>query len=296
MPSIFLSYRRVDTSGHTGRLSDALEAKFGHDAVFHDIESIEAGKRFDEVIDAALAKCRVFIPLIGDDWLGITGADGRRRLDDSADLVRREVAAALRRGVPVIPVLLEGATMPAAASLPEEMQALTRHQAIEISDTRWDFDVQRLITAIERVGVAATGGSDQPSRRYVLWGLAAVGAAAAGGAAWWRSSRPDLPVIDGLWMLPSGSYWTVVQTGREVVIDETHYQSREVWRRGTGRLADDGTLHAELLPVFDPPERLRLEYRLRLSADGRRLGGDVRDLVSGRSDVVTLLRRSPDRQ
>ena len=57
MPSIFLSYRRVDTSGHTGRLSDALEAKFGHDAVFHDIQSIEAGKRFDNVIDSALAKC-----------------------------------------------------------------------------------------------------------------------------------------------------------------------------------------------------------------------------------------------
>jgi hypothetical protein len=291
MPSIFLSYRRVDTSGHTGRLSDALEAKFGRDAVFHDIQSIEAGNRFDEVIDAALAKCRVFIPLIGDDWLGITGADGRRRLDDPADLVRREVAAALRRGVPVIPVLLEGATMPAAASLPEEMRPLTRHQAIEISDTRWDFDVQRLIAAIERVGVAEADRPVQRSRRHVLWGLAAVGAAAAGGAAWWRLNRPDIPDIDGIWELPSGSHWVVSQTGRVVVIEETHYQSREVWRRGTGRLADDGTLHAELLPVFDPPERLRLEYRLTLSADGSRLGGDVRDLVSGRSDVVTLLRR-----
>jgi len=291
MPSIFLSYRRVDTGGHTGRLSDALDAKFGRDAVFHDIQSIEAGNRFDEVIDSALAKCRVFVPLIGDDWLGITGADGRRRLDDPTDLVRREVAAALRRGVPVIPVLLEGAAMPAAASLPEEMQPLTRHQAIEISDTRWDFDVQRLIAAIERVGVAEAGRPVQPSRRHVLWGLAAVAAAAAGGVAWWRSTRADIPDIDGIWELPSGSYWVVTQTGREVVIDETHYQSREVWRRGTGRLADDGALHAELLPVFDPPERLRLEYRLRLSADGRRLGGDVRDLVSGRSDVVTLLRR-----
>jgi len=293
MPSIFLSYRRVDTSGHTGRLSDALEAKFGRDAVFHDIQSIEAGNRFDEVIDSALAKCRVFIPLIGDDWLGITGADGRRRLDDPADLVRREVAAALRRGVPVIPVLLEGATMPAPASLPEEMQPLTRHQAIEISDTRWDFDVERLIAAIERVGVALAeaDGPAQRSRRHVLWGLAASGAAAAGAAAWWRSSRPDIPVIDGIWDWPSGSYWVVNQTGREVAIAETHYQSREVWRRGTGRLADDGTLHAELLPVFDSPERQRLEFRLRLSADGRRLGGDVHDLVSGRSEVVTLLRR-----
>jgi hypothetical protein len=290
MPSIFLSYRRVDTSGHTGRLSDALEAKFGADAVFHDIQSIEAGHRFDEVIDSALAKCRVFIPLIGDDWLKITGPDGRRRLDDPGDLVRREVAAALRRGIAVIPVLLEGATMPAAAALPAELQPLTRHQAVEISDTRWDFDVQRLIAAIERAGVSGAGGRVQPSRRGLLAGLAAM-LVVAGGSAWWYASRPRVPDLDGIWMLPTGSYWTVEQTGRDVAIRETHYQSREIWRRGSGRLADDGTLHAELLPVFDPPERLRLEYRLRVSADGRRLNGEVRDLVSGRSDVVTLQRQ-----
>lgn len=290
MPSIFLSYRRVDTSGHTGRLSDALEAKFGHAAVFHDVQSIEAGHRFDEVIDSALAKCRVFVPLIGDDWLRVTGADGRRRLDDPGDLVRREVAAALRRGIPVIPVLLEGATMPAADSLPDELQPLTRHQAIEISDTRWDFDVRRLIAAIERAGVPASGGRARPSRRALLAGLVAV-SALAGGSAWWIASRPRVADLDGIWMLPSGSYWTVEQAGRDVAIRETHYQSREVWRRGTGRLDDDGTLQAELLPVFDPPERVRLEYRLRVSADGRRLSGDVHDLVSGRSDVVTLQRQ-----
>jgi hypothetical protein len=290
MPSIFLSYRRVDTSGHTGRLSDALEAKFGADAVFHDIQSIEAGRRFDEVIDSALAQCRVFVPLIGDDWLRVTGADGRRRLDDPEDLVRREVVAALRRGIPVIPVLLEGAAMPAPASLPAELQPLTRHQAVEISDTRWDFDVQRLVTAIERVGVAPADAPVRRSRRALLAGLAAISAVAAG-SAWWLASRPRIPDLGGIWTLPSGSFWTVEQTGREVAIRETHYQSREVWRRGSGRLDDDGRLQAELLPVFDPPERLRLEYRLRVSADGRRLSGEVRDLVSGRADVVTLQRQ-----
>jgi hypothetical protein len=291
MPSIFLSYRRIDTSGHTGRLSDALEAKFGDDAVFHDIQSIEAGRRYDEVIDSALAQCRVFVPLIGDDWLRLTGPDGRRRLDDPEDLVRREVTAALRRGIPVIPVLLEGATMPAPASLPAELQPMTRHQAVEISDMRWDFDVERLITAIERVGIPRVDGPTRRSRRGLLAGLAAALLALAGGSASWYANRPSLPDLDGTWMLPSGSYWSLEQTGREVAIRETHYQSREVWRRGTGRVDDDGTLHAELLPVFDPPERLRLEYRLKVSADGRRLSGDVRDLVSGHVDVVTLQRQ-----
>ena len=180
--------------------------------------------------------------------------------------------------------------MPAPASLPAELQSLSRHQAIEISDTRWDFDVQRLITAIERVGVPPAGGPVRRSRRALLAGLAAIAAVAAA-SAWWLASRPRIPDLGGIWTLPSGSYWTVEQAGRQIEIRETHYQSREVWRRGTGRLDDDGTLQAELLPVFDPPERLRLEYRLRVSADGRRLSGEMRDLVSGQADVVTLQRQ-----
>jgi hypothetical protein len=180
--------------------------------------------------------------------------------------------------------------MPAPASLPAELQPLTRHQAVEISDTRWDFDVQRLVTAIERVGVAPADAPARRSRRTLLAGLAAIAAVAAG-SAWWLASRPHIPDLGGIWMLPSGSFWTVEQAGREVAIRETHYQSREVWRRGTGRLDDDGRLQAELLPVFDPPERLRLEYRLRVSADGRHLSGEVRDLVSGQADVVTLQRQ-----
>lgn len=300
MPSIFLSYRRSDTSGHAGRLADALETRYGRDAVFHDVESIEAGALFDEAIEQAVANCRVFLPLIGDEWLNAAAPDGRRRLDDPADFVRREVAAALRRDVPVIPVLLEGAVMPSEATLPPDLQPLMRHQALELSETRWDYDVQRLVEAIDRkVGPSpprldTTRGAatpDRASRRALLWGGVAVLSVAAGGALWLRSRAAPVPALDGVWMLPTGSFWTVRQDGRRLAIEETHYLSREVWRRGTGSVPDEGAIEVELLPVFDPPERLRLAYRLQLSTDGRSLSGEVRDFVSGRSGTVTLVRR-----
>jgi hypothetical protein len=83
----------------------------------------------------------------------------------------------------------------------------------------------------------------------------------------------------------------VQQDGRSLVVEETHYDSRQVWRRGTGTLLDDRRIEVELSPVFDPPERLRLSYRLRLSSDARTLSGEVRDTVSDRSGTVTLMRR-----
>ncbi len=316
MASIFLSYRRSDTSGHAGRLADALEARYGRGAIFRDIESIEAGARFDEAIDRALEGCKVFLALVGDGWLNCVDADGHRRLTDPADYVRREVAAALRRNVAVIPVLLQGATMPSAMELPAELQTLARYQAIELSDTRWDYDVQRLTEAIDRrlarvsppagrtpSDMAVTAGAEKRiPRRRVLWAGLGGFLLAAGAAAWWRSQErtsrtgvpgtPALvPVLDGVWILPSGSFWTVQQDGRSLVVEETHYDSRQVWRRGTGTVLDGGRIEVELLTVFEPKDRLHLSYLLRLSSDGRTLAGEARDLVSGRSDSVTLMRR-----
>jgi len=303
MPALFLSYRRSDTSGHAGRLGDALEARYGRDAVFRDVESIEAGSRFDEAIDQALADCRVFLPLIGDDWLRAAGPDGRRRLDDPDDFVRREVVVALRRGVAVIPVLLEGATMPSDSALPPDLRPLSRRNALELSEARWDYDVQRLIEAIDR-WLGRAGSQEEPagptaappqaaSRRTLLWGGLAILGMAAGATGWWRlRSRPaPVPAVDGVWTLPSGSFWTVRQNDRMLTVEETHYDSRQVWRRGYGKVLDDGAIEVELLPVFDPPERLRLMYRLQFAADARSLSGEAHDLVSGRRETVTLLRR-----
>ncbi len=153
-PRIFISYRRRgDSAGFAARLADRLVAHFGDEQCFRDIEDIESGMDFVEAIEDAVASSRVMVVVIGTDWVTVKGADGRRRLDNPDDFVRIEVATALRRGIRVIPVLVAGATMPTGEGLPDELQGLWRRQALELSDSRWDYDVGQLTSAIEGMGI-----------------------------------------------------------------------------------------------------------------------------------------------
>jgi hypothetical protein len=93
----------------------------------------------------------VLLAVIGPRWLSVANKDGKRRIDDPNDFVRLEIAAALRRDVRVIPVLVEGATMPSAEELPEDIKALARRQAHELSDRRWDYDADQLFDVLEKV-------------------------------------------------------------------------------------------------------------------------------------------------
>ena len=115
---IFMSYRREDTAYPAGWLYDRLARHFARGQVFKDIDSIELGDDFVEVITTAVGSCDVLLALIGDRWLTLTGQDGRRRLDNLDDFVRLEIEAALARDVRVIPILVEGARMPRADELP----------------------------------------------------------------------------------------------------------------------------------------------------------------------------------
>jgi hypothetical protein len=148
---VTLNYRRHDTSGHAGRLYDALAEKFGSEHVFMDIDAIEPGVDFEEAIDRALASADAFICLIGTEWLGSTDAKGHRRLDNPEDFVRLEIEAALRREIRVIPVLVRGAEMPQSDELPESITGLARRNAIEIRDSSWHYDVGRLIRTLEKI-------------------------------------------------------------------------------------------------------------------------------------------------
>src|SRR5215218_1473751 len=151
---IFISYRRRETAGHAGRLYDRLAEHFGDERVFMDVE-MEAGVDFVEQINAAVGSCGALIVLIGDEWLTVTDASGRRRVDDPTDVHRVEVEAALKRGVRVIPALVQGARMPLEEELPEALRPLGRRQAVELSDQRWDYDVNRLIAVLKPVLAAA---------------------------------------------------------------------------------------------------------------------------------------------
>lgn len=150
--SVFISYRRGDSAGHTGRLYDSLSATFGHDAVFMDIDAIDPGVNFARRIHEALTACTVVLVVMGPGWSDASSDDGARRLDDPQDYLRMEITAALQRDdVRVIPVLVAKADVPSREQLPEPLQPLVMRQAIELSDRRWSYDVARLQSVIRRV-------------------------------------------------------------------------------------------------------------------------------------------------
>ena len=146
---VFISYRREETAYPAGWLYDRLANRYGGQ-VFKDVDSIQLGDDFVEVITRAVGSCDVLLALIGDQWLTITDQDGRRRLEDPDDFVRLEIEAALTRNVRVIPILVEGARLPRADELPPSLAGLVRRQALELSPARFDFDTSRLVKVLDR--------------------------------------------------------------------------------------------------------------------------------------------------
>ena len=165
---IFISYRREDSSGHVLALLPALRREFG-DRIFKDTDNVPPGEDFVKFIGRELQSCSVLLAIIGKDWL--TVQDPRlktRRLDNPDDFLRVELSTALRNDrIRVIPVLIERATLPAAMDLPVEIASLAQRNALELSDVRWDSDVQLLINAIQRA-VAASATAAAPAQRPEL--------------------------------------------------------------------------------------------------------------------------------
>jgi TIR domain len=149
--TIFISYRRQDTAAYAGRIYDRLSAKYGEDNVFMDIDRIEPGQDFIDAINHSVAEAGVLLVLIGREWMKMTDKSGVSRLNNPEDFVRLEILAGLEQKTVIIPVLLGDAEMPSAQALPAPLQPFARRNAIEISDSRFHSDVDRLIEAIEKI-------------------------------------------------------------------------------------------------------------------------------------------------
>jgi TIR domain len=167
---IFISYRRDDSEDATGRLYDMLAARFGADQVFMDIDAIPLGLDFARVIRDAVAGCDVFVAVIGKQWLTVTDSNGVRRIDNPDDFVRLEVKEALERDLRLIPVLVQGAEVPAAESLPPDVAALSRRNGIALRGATWRAGAERLIAAIEEEELrrAAPEGSESVAAANVV--------------------------------------------------------------------------------------------------------------------------------
>jgi hypothetical protein len=151
--SIFISYRRQDSQGSAGRIYDHLVKQFGPGAVFHDVDTIEYGEKFDSSIQMAVESVDVLLAVIGTQWISLTDDGGVRRIDNPQDYVRMEIKLALDLEITVIPVLVDGATMPGEDELPDVLQELATRNAIHVRNDSFDDDVKRLIRRLlERNG------------------------------------------------------------------------------------------------------------------------------------------------
>jgi TIR domain-containing protein len=185
---VFISYRRGDSAGYAGRVRDRLERELGRDLLFMDVDAIPLGTNFSKVLHEEVAKCGVLLAVIGPNWLDARDERGNRRLDDPNDWVRVEITAALQRNIPVIPILLDGATIPKADQLPEDLKELALRNGLDIRHASFQDDVNRLIRGLK-------GQSDQG---------AADGVHLAGGNAPEFPTKTDvaqsqLKGPDGLW-------------------------------------------------------------------------------------------------
>ncbi len=151
MRAIFISYRRSDSEGEAGRLSDLLTSRFSDQSVFMDVDSIKPGYDFRRAIEESIQACSVVLVLIGPGWLETPDDHGGRRIDAPNDYVRLEIAAALHRDIPVIPILVRGARMPQAEQLPFDIRDLAYRNSVELTHARWKLDLQVLTGALDNL-------------------------------------------------------------------------------------------------------------------------------------------------
>ena len=206
--TIFISYRRQDTAAYAGRIYDRLAAKYGEHIVFMDIDRIEPGQDFVDAINHSMAEAGVLLVLIGREWIKMTDKSGVPRLDNPEDFVRLEILAGLEQKTVIIPVLLADAEMPSAQALPAPLQPFARRNAIEISDSRFHSDVDRLIEAIEKIfnpqraavppirpeqrnqsSTSFISASSRPNMGFIAAAVVAVALIVAG--VWWFTSKGD---------------------------------------------------------------------------------------------------------
>ncbi|ANP44468.1 toll/interleukin-1 receptor domain-containing protein [Candidatus Viadribacter manganicus] len=217
--AIFIGYRRDDTADVAGRIYDAMALRFGKGRVFKDVDNIEPGVDFGDYIKSVLPKCRVALMLIGPNWVNAQDEDGRRRLDDEHDWVRIEIETALSTpSVLMVPVLVNGARMPRASEVPENLHPLLRRNAAIIRrDPDFHDDVERLaatlrasvntgILDLSKIGGQSSSAGSAPRARSTSRALVMISAAlalVAAGYGAWRffpgafAPQPAEQVVDG---------------------------------------------------------------------------------------------------
>ena len=183
---IFISYRRDDAKADARGLRDGLARTFGAANVFMDVDNLLIGQRFDQELEKALDQCDVFLAVIGPRWTDLLAA---RQEQNERDYVSEEIAAALKRGAIVIPVLVDEASMPPQAALPEDLRDLALYQAHNVTHARFGRDVEELIAGIKASRKAHGTGNTGSGLRWVAASLVILSLLGGGGYVWWQASE-----------------------------------------------------------------------------------------------------------
>lgn len=198
MTAVFISYRRSDSKHFTGRMYDRLRAELGRENVFKDVDSIPPGSDFPTILAERLGRCKVALVIVGKEWTTAAESDGTRRLDNPNDFVRLEVETVLGRGIPVIPVLVDGASNLSSRDLPKSLESLCRRHTVEVGDDpRFDADMARLTKALqdllaEKVEPVAEPSMAEPTREPLSAGALRQTAPSAEAMIGRDRSWPDL--------------------------------------------------------------------------------------------------------
>ena len=274
-PKLFISYRRADAEASAGHLCTLLRQQFGRDRVFLDTRSIPFGDAFERVIRAQIDAADKVVALIGPAWLEARNERGRR-LDQSDDMVRFELATALASGKPVVPVLLNGATMPRPEQLPEVLRTMHGRHAAPMRDASFETDFEPLVDRLRRVTFALGSAA------------LAVPAAALLGAALAATSALDVLHLDTLgqrWLLqatpPADDATLRLLTidaaseralGREYKVG-SDAANAAAWRRDHARLIDRAAQAGARAVAFDVVMRTASDADAELAAAARRAAG-----------------------
>jgi SMODS-associating 4TM effector domain len=156
---IFISFRGGDAGSYAAvYLDEVLPREFGPDNVFRSSRVIPAGVHFPDVLNDALRRACVLLVVIGPGWATAAGPDGAPLLHQPADWVRREIAESLRAGIPVIPVLLTGATRPIREDLPPDIAALAERQTVYLRYRHAGLDTGHLVAQIRQLAPGLPAG------------------------------------------------------------------------------------------------------------------------------------------
>jgi SIR2-like protein/TIR domain-containing protein len=171
----FVSYRRSDSPSAARQIADALKQRLGGEQVFFDTQDLHAGFDWHAAIAARVGQAEVVVAVIGPRWLSLADERGRRTVlaPEEEDVLRLEIETALRGAGRVIPVLVDGATMPSREALPRPFKPMARLQAVPLRHDSWEGDLSILIDLVTSEGPAPSiepdGGAAPPEELPETW-------------------------------------------------------------------------------------------------------------------------------